>query len=293
MAMNKGKVIKGVGGLFWVLDGNKTIVCKARKKTNYRGETLCVGDFVEYTVEKNYGVIEKVLPPKNRLIRPSVSNIDVLLIVLSPLPEPDYLLVDKLIINAFKNKIEPYVLVNKSDIANDEFINKAIKEYKNFAIDVYTISALTGEGIDELKQKFIGKTVAFAGQSAVGKTSLLNKLTGEDREVGELSVKTEKGRHTTRHNELFLLDGGMCVVDTAGFSVFNELDVLPDELPLYYPELCDFSEKCRYRGCQHIGEPDCEVKRAVQKGEISKDIYERYLVLHAFLIENEKNFYRR
>lgn len=291
--MSKGRVYKGVGGFFYVYGEGKSVVCKARKKTGFRGEVVTVGDYVEYEEGKDYAVIDRVLEPFNRLIRPAVSNVDVLVILLAPLPEPDYLLADKLTVNAFKNGIEPYVAVNKTDIADESFIRGIISDYEDFACGTLCFSSVTGEGTEEFRRLFKGKTVVLAGQSAVGKTSLLNRLTGLDREVGELSAKTERGRHTTRHNEIYMLEDGLCIADTAGFSVFTETEVPSNQLAAYYPEMVRLGRECKVRGCVHVHEPGCAVKKAAEEGLISPGRYKRYVELYKLIREEEKNNYRK
>lgn len=202
--MTKGRVVKAVASSFSVLTADNNIIkCHVRKKVKNVID-IFVGDYV--FVDKN--VIEKVEDRKNCLIRPYVSNIDVLIIVVAKVPEPDWLLVEKLLLNCHEEDIKPIICINKCDLLSKEELSKFIEPYKN-DVDMLTISAKTGEGLEELKGYFEGKTLAFAGQSAVGKSSIINALSGENLEVGELSAKINRGKNTTRRVEIFPMCGDL------------------------------------------------------------------------------------
>lgn len=246
---------------------------------------LFVGDYVEV----DEGIITAFYPRKNRLIRPYVANIDVLMIVIAPVPKPDFLCVEKLILNCHVQKIEPCLVINKTDVAAseavEEFARPYLKEFK-----VFRVSAFKEETLAPLKEYIEGKLVCFAGQSAVGKSSIINALTGKTLEVGELSKRIARGKNTTRHIEIFPCCGGY-VVDTCGFSVMEQDEVKAAELVYYYDELLAFQSECRYTNCTHTKEPFCAVKKAVEEGKIDKDRYERYLKLFNALEESGRKKY--
>lgn len=235
---------------------------------------MFVGDKVEFSFSGKSGNIEKVLPRTNCLTRPYVANVDVAFIVIAGEPEPDYLLVDKLIVSCFDRGVKPIIVVNKSDCSDlvDEVKSNYDKHFK-----VYGVSALTGEGTELLIDEIKGKTVCFCGQSAVGKTTLMNALTGLDKTTGGLS-KIKRGRNTTRHVESYPVFGGF-IVDTCGFSLIEVENVKAEELSLYYPEFEEGRMECKFSTCTHISEPICGVKDRLEKGLISQDRYNRYKII--------------
>jgi len=286
----KGKVIKGVGGLFTVRTEEGLFACKARKKTRFSGSELLVGDNVEIlTHTEDEATVEKVFERKNSLIRPKIANIDKAFIVITTEPYADLLLIDKIIVNCIKEHISPYLVINKTDIVDDNFKRMISDDYGDVASRILYVCAANGDGVDTLTAELNGSVCCFVGQSAVGKTSLLNAITGSSLETGGLS-KIMRGRHTTRHNEIFAVNGGF-LVDTAGFSLLEEMNIPSDDLSLYYAEFTDLAENCRFNMCNHINEPDCAVKKALQEGKISKGRYERYVDLYKEIKEEEKRRY--
>lgn len=253
----------------------------ARGKLKLTGD-IFVGDKVEFSLSRDVAVIEKVLPRKTVLIRPYVANVDTVLIVVAPIPTPEYLLVDKIIVNAFSVGVNPILVYNKCEI---EPLSASISAVYEEILPVAEVSAATKEGIGELISLLKGRTAAFAGQSAVGKTSLLNALfeaSGMDRgteQVGELSAKSKRGKNTTRHVEMFDF-GSFKLADTCGFNVLECEQNDERELAYYYDDYVRLSENCRFRGCSHVSEPDCAVKKAVEEGKSDKGRYERYLLLY-------------
>ncbi len=249
---------------------------------------MFIGDVVDILVDKE-GIIENVQPRKTQLVRPYVSNMDGIVIVLAPLPKPDMMLVDKLIIGATENGIQPIICVNKADMEGaDRIAEEVASDYKDIA-DIMIISTHTGQGIDELMKKIKGKFICLAGQSAVGKSSLINSIIGEDKlKTGDLSKKCDRGKNTTRHIEIITLDDGTKIADTCGF---NKLEIPlfdPSRLSTYYTDFDDYAAECKFRGCNHYKESDCAVKRAVEEGKIAKSRYERYLQLFIH-VENRWN----
>ncbi|MBR7110738.1 MAG: ribosome small subunit-dependent GTPase A [Clostridia bacterium] len=263
-------------------------MCRLRGKQRRIGEVF-VGDKVEFSFSGKSGNIEKVLPRTNCLTRPYVANVDVAFIVVASEPEPDYLLVDKLIVTCFDRGVEPIIVVNKADLC-DTALQKVKNEYGEH-FEIYVVSALEGSGTKEIIDKIKGKTVCFCGQSAVGKTTLMNALTGLDENTGGLS-KIKRGRNTTRHVESYPLLGGF-IVDTCGFSLLDIEGIKAEELGLYYPEFEDCRADCKFSTCTHIAEPVCGVKSALSKGLISQGRYDRYKILFDEIKngrdKNEKN----
>lgn len=287
----QGLVIKSVGGVFTVIDeDNVKTVCYSPKKLRYKAEDVIIGDKVRFEdLKKGKGVISEVLPRANKLTRPEVANVDVCLIVIAIEPQPDFYLADKVLINCFQQGIQPVIVVNKTDLSGDVY-KQAVANYAKVA-EVIAVSA-TDNTADRLKKFFTNNNVVcFAGQSAVGKTSLLNALLPQlNGEVGGLSQKTGRGMHTTRHASLHkLLDG--FVVDTCGFSLLDIADVKSSELRLYLDDLITLSHNCKYPSCTHTVEPDCAVKLAVKKGGLNADRYKRYVDEFNELVEFEKNKY--
>ena len=275
-----GIIVKGIGGFYYVKTADGTLYeTKARGIFRKDGIKPTVGDNVEF----ENGSIIKIHDRKSYLIRPSVANIDNLIIVIAAKdPEPDLFLVDKLSVACLYSGIKPIICINKTDILKPEDIYKM---YKDIGFDVFMVSAEKNIGCDELINLIIGKVSAFAGLSGVGKTTLINLVTGEEGETGEVS-KINRGRHTTRHVELFSVDKDTYILDTPGFSslmLSDICEVKKDELAEYFPELFKFNGDCRFKGCSHINEPDCAVKNALADGKISESRYQNYKELYTEL----------
>ena len=272
----EGSIIKGVGGFYYVSTDQAVITCKAKGAFRREGITPVVGDRVRITLhDSGYAQIDEILPRRNLLVRPAVANIDRLLIVLSAhLPEPDWLLADKLIVQATLNRIESVLVLNKADRAQEDIREAFERDYRLFPRIV--VSAMSGEGLSALKQAISGKVCCFAGQSAVGKSSLMNALLPQlDLPVGELTRKTDRGKHTTRHAQLWPCFGG-ALLDTPGFSLYEPESFDEKLLQEAYPEFTQ-AESCRFPGCLHISEPGCGVKELLLDGRLSPARYERYV----------------
>lgn len=226
---------------------------------------------------------------KNSIPRPPIANIDKLLIVIAPEPEPDLILVDKLIIYCIINSIEPVVVINKCDLIDNAFLKEIKKQY--YFLKVFDVSAKTSQNINLLKEFICGSFVAVCGQSAVGKSSLLNSIIPNiNLDTQGLSRKISRGKHTTRANEIYF-DKDIMIADTPGFSSL-ELDIEYKELHLFYPEFDELLGKCRYLDCSHIKEgKDCEIIKAKESGNINKSRYERYCYLYAKLKEKWERKY--
>lgn len=292
MAKNNlsGIVVKGVGGVFDVMTNNGKFVCFSPKKLRYNQQDILVGDKVTFErLHGNKGNIIDILPRQNRMLRPEVANVDVCFIVIAPEPQPDFYLVDKVMVNCFVQHIEPMIVLNKTDLASD-LKERVWQNYKDDCLIVET-SAEKGD-VAQLLPLILDRVCFFAGQSAVGKTSLLNALSptlGE--KIGGLSQKSGRGTHTTRHASLHAVAGGY-VVDTCGFSLCDIAeDVHSDELRLYIDDFVTVSQGCKFSSCTHTVEPDCAVKVAVNNGQLCKERYERYLEEYNELVQAEKNKY--
>jgi len=247
---------------------------------------LFVGDIVEFSADG----ISVLCPRINLCTRPSVANLDALIIVLAVLPSPDYILVDKLLILCAQQKITPILCLNKKDISTKGFLKKVQNDYKHF--NIFIVSAKSGKNIKRFKKAIKNKFVGFCGQSAVGKTSILNALNKDfTLEVGDLSKKTDRGKHTTRTTEIFKLFKNTYICDTPGFSKISLSEFDPNTLKDYYPEFKEAEKGCKFSMCLHINEPDCKVQELVDSGKISEDRYYRYLDIHDEVSREWKNRY--
>ncbi len=278
----EGIIIKALSGFFFVSTGAEVLECRARGKFRKTGESPLVGDRVSVLPEQGRGTVQRILPRKNRFLRPAVANIDVLVILAScaiPVTEP--FLIDRMTVLALRQGVEPVICVNKTDLVDPEPLCRI---YEAAGFPVVCTSAETGEGVQELGALIGGKTAAFTGNSGVGKSSLLHRLCPSlEVETGEVSQKLGRGRHTTRHVELFPLGGGTYVADTPGFSSF-ELElaepVPKQDLESLFPEFRPYLGHCRFQDCSHRKEPDCGVLAALAAGEISPVRHRSYLRLY-------------
>lgn len=269
----QGQIYKLHSNFYTIKCGDTLYSCGARGVLKIKSDGLCVGDYVEFDGK----AIKKVMERKNRFIRPNVANIDAVVIVTSPAPAPDFYLIDKLILNSVKEDVEIIIVVNKTDV--DETIVDKIKcEYQALNVKILPISVYENKGVEEIKSLLKDKLSVLAGQSAVGKTSLINLLFNLNNKTGELSDKIVRGKHTTTRSEIFEKDG-IKLIDSPGFAVIDA-DVSIDELPECYPEYLEVSHLCKFRGCTHVNEPQCKVKELVEKGILSKDRYERYVEIY-------------
>lgn len=290
----EGSILRGIGSFYTVLcdEDGLEYTLRAQKKLRHQKLTPMVGDRVRFTPgqgEEN-GWLEEILPRKSMMIRPSVANVDMLMLVIASVPQPDLLLCDKLILRATAGNMTPAICVNKIDLGS-ELAQEIAREYAGTQLRVFAASAATGEGVDALREAMRGKVTCLAGQSAVGKSSLLNRLFGLDLETGGLSRKTERGRHTTRRSEMMVVDG-MFVLDTPGFSLL-ELDegMEPEAFAQLYPEYNERAGECRFQPCMHDREPGCAVRAAVERGELSEARWLRYRELLGEVKEKWKGRY--
>ena len=286
----KGQVVRIISNRYTVRAEGKDYICTPRGLLRLQDD-IFAGDMVEFSkIGEKRGIITKVLPRKNYLIRPNVANLDKAFIVIAPEPAPDLLLVDKMLIHCFAQGIEPILCYNKIDIADNIELAQIEHDYLDIAQLIVT-SAITGKGLEGLAAQIKGGLSCFLGQSATGKSSLLNALLDQEvAKTGELSQRIKRGKNTTRHIEIYAVKEGL-VADTCGFSMLSCLEMHPEELRLFYDEYLASAAKCKYPSCTHSIEPDCQVIKQVQKGLLPKGRYQRYLTILEELKEKERKKY--
>lgn len=289
----QGKIIKGVGGFYYIhLPDNRIFECKAKGAFRKDGIKPAVGDNVDIDIiseEALTGNMISILPRSNKLIRPAVANVDqaVIIFALSN-PEPNYNLLDRFLIMMDTQDVNTIICLNKSDLVDENKANTIKEIYESCGYEViitstYSRDQLDGssDGILILKELLKGKTTVFAGPSGVGKSSLLNVFSPENRmETGAISEKIKRGKHTTRHSELICVGVDTFIMDTPGFSSLFVEDIEPEELKNYYNEFDKHSDSCKFNGCVHINEPNCGIKDALEKGAISSLRYDNYKQLY-------------
>ena len=276
-----GVVIKGIGGNYDVACGDEILRCRASAKLRRDG-VLAAGEYVTLRVTGSGGYILERQPRRNGLIRPAIANIDQLVILCSQAPPvTDPYLIDKVTVVALYQGIRPIILLNKCDLHPSGELYDA---YQKAGFSVVRASAVTGEGVEELTAMLAGKISAFTGNSAIGKSSILNRIDSRfGLQVGDMSEKIARGRHTTRHVELLRLENGGLVADTPGFSTFDAVrmeKLTRENLQHYFPELEPYFARCRFSDCRHIKEPGCLVREAVERGDIARSRYESYCKLY-------------
>ncbi len=279
----KGLILKAISGFYYVLADGKTFECKARGNFRNKGESPLVGDSVEIAVQSgDKGVIESIYERKNSLIRPAVANIDKLFIVSSYVtPAPNTLIIDRLTAICAFYSITPIIVFNKCDLGDFTSFKEI---YNNSGFKTLVVSAQTGEGIDELKNELEGCISAFTGNSGVGKSSLLNVIFPKlNLQTGEVSDKLGRGRHTTRHTELFAHEFNGYVADTPGFSSLDTLYFsieFKERLIDCFPDFSNFVCDCQFADCAHIGEKGCGVAKAVNEGKLEVSRYQSYTAIY-------------
>jgi ribosome biogenesis GTPase len=289
--MPKGTIIKLIGGQYTVLDdvSKERFILKPRGVFRHLEISPKVGDNVIYNDDQ----ILEVEPRENDLVRPPIANIDQAIILnAATSPAFSFNLLDRFLVLVEKESVHPTIVVSKMDLlseAETAILKKKLAYYETI-YPVYFVSVKDKESLEPLKALFKGKVSVFAGQTGSGKSSLLNALDIDlDLETGEISKALGRGRHTTRHSELHELYEGL-VADTPGFSKLDFYDIDKEDLPLYYPDFFKLSSNCKFRGCMHINEPGCAVKKALDQGEILKERYENYLLIHHEIANQKKKY---
>lgn len=288
--MIHGKIIKGIASFYYVKAENTVYECSARGIFRKRAISPLIGDNVEISVKHTESLrggyetasIETILPRKNEMIRPPVANVDQAVIVVSANhPKPNLDLLDRLLILVQEQEIDACICINKVDTDEDESYLQIKEVYEGIGYTVLATSATEGIGIEALRDYLRDKTSFFAGNSGVGKSTLLNAVEPSfGLEIGALSAKINRGRHTTRHVELMPLEPGGYVLDTPGFGSVSIDHLEADALRHYYIEFVPYEGTCRFNGCSHIHEPGCSVKHALEEGQINKRRYENYIVMY-------------
>lgn len=290
--MSHGIIFKGIGGFYYVKHEGIMYECKARGKFKNDKIIPMVGDYVTISVhdaDKKLGMIEEIHERKNSLIRPVVANVDQAVVVFSiKNPMPNITLLDKMIVLAEHSALDVIVCFNKSDLDVNFDFETYQKIYEAAGYRVLKTCALSEDGINELIETLAGKINVFSGPSGVGKSSLLNAISDYAVETGELSEKIKRGKHTTRHSELFEISNGGIIVDTPGFTNLSVSEVDPEDLPDYFPEFKRFAELCRFDNCLHQNEPGCEVKLALNEGKINKQRYDAYIYIYNEIVEQRR-----
>ena len=291
----QGKIIKGIAGFYYVHTADGSVYeCKAKGIFRNRNIKPLVGDNVIMDVldeGKLLGNISDILPRKNELIRPAVANIDQALVVFASLtPAPNFNLLSRFLVLMEKNEIETIICFNKSDQADTERQRQMAGVFEKSGCRIIFTSTVEMTGISELKALLKGKTTALAGPSGVGKSSILNAISPEAGSLtGEISEKISRGRHTTRHTEIFNIGEGAYIMDTPGFTSLDYTEgIEAEELRYYINEFDEYEGQCRFNGCVHVNEPDCAVKKAVSEKMINSTRYDIYCELYQELKAKKK-----
>lgn len=290
----QGKIVKGIAGFYYVHDGQERIYeCKA--KGIFRNQRIkpLVGDNVEFDVldeAELTGNIRRLCPRANELPRPAVANVDQALILFaSKEPEPNYGLLDRLLVMMEERGVPSIVCFSKADLVSRDELEERLFHYRHAEYPLLAVSSRKQQGIIKLRELLRGRTTVLAGPSGVGKSTLLNLLVpNAHMETGEVSEKIKRGRHTTRHAEIFPVEEHTYLIDTPGFSSLMPAWVEAGELKTYFREFAGYEGHCRFSGCVHVSEPDCAVKQALQAGEIDEGRYENYKALYEELKQQRR-----
>ncbi len=277
-----GRIVRSLSGFYEVQTPAGVVTCRGRGSLRRGGESPLTGDMVEITVEGGKGMVERILPRKNSFVRPAVANVDALVVFaanVNPVTEP--FLIDRVAAIAGDQGVEVYICINKCDLDPAVDLERI---YTRAGFPVIRASAQTGEGVAQLRCLLSGKLTAFTGNTGVGKSSMLNALCpGLELATGQVSQKLGRGRHTTRHVELFALDENTYVADTPGFASFDteQMEViLKENLQYAFRDFAPYLGECQFHDCSHRAEPGCAVRRAVEEGEIETSRYKSYLRLY-------------
>lgn len=274
----EGKIVKGIGGFYYVKTTEGVIECKARGKFRHKDIKPMVGDDVIIEVTNGKGVIEDILDRSSELVRPMVSNVTQAFVVFAiKNPDLNYDLLNRFLIICEYNNIKSIVCLNKKDLASEEEREEVKKKINDIGYDVLFINAKKGEGIDLLKERLKSNVTVLCGPSGAGKSTLINTLINRTHmETGVVSEKIGRGKHTTRHSELIEIENGY-LVDSPGFSNIDIDFMEKDEMKFCFPEFEEYNLNCKFRGCLHNKEPECAVKKALSEGKINEYRYNFYI----------------
>lgn len=276
-----GKIIKGIAGFYYVYSNQHIYECKAKGSFRNQKVKPLVGDNVKISIldgEKMLGNIDEILPRTSELIRPAVANVDQALVVFAAAaPNPNFNLLDRFLLMMEKQRVPTIICFNKLDLVDEAVFLNYKKIYEGSGYEVISASTYDEHGMDVLKSVLKGKTTTLAGPSGVGKSSIMNMLNpSANMDTGDISRKIERGKHTTRHSEIIPIEEDTYLMDTPGFSSIYFYDMEPEDLKEFYKEFEPYEPECRFGGCNHIGERECGVKRAVENGRIALSRYENY-----------------
>lgn len=282
--MHRGRLIKGIGGFYYVDVNGKIFECKPRGLFRKKNIVPVIGDYVKIDIldyENRKGVIEKIEARRNELTRPPVSNVDQVIVTFAVAqPEPHFSLLDRFLVLAESQKLKIIICFNKIDLLDENEYKEMVDIYVAISYNTILTSSVQGRGIDDLSKELKNKTTVFAGPSGVGKSTLLNHIYPDlQLETGKVSPKTGRGRHITRHAELISIGENSWVLDTPGFSSLAIDFIDEEDLHYYFPEFMPFIDACKFNSCRHINEPDCGIKGAVKSGKISQQRYGSYVQL--------------
>ncbi len=280
-----GRIIKGIGGFYYVHVPDEGIYeCRAKGIFRNRNEKPLVGDMAAIDITDNelkLGNVTDILPRKNSLIRPAAANADQALVVFAAAdPKPNMYLLDCFLVRMGYEDVPVIICFNKNDLVGPDVINDYMSVYEKSRARVISVCADTGDGFDTLKDMLCGKMTVLAGPSGVGKSSIMNRIYPKaGAETGDISRKLGRGKHTTRHSEIFCINENSYLMDTPGFSSLSIPDMEAEELKDYFPEFAEYEDTCRFQGCMHKDEPDCGIKDAVRNCAIPKSRYASYILM--------------